>query len=155
MKTLKKLSQIPDNHPLDYPFYYIDLKYYIDSKETALVGEKHGKEILKKIEDHYRKLWQCEKLHCKIIFVIPKKIVTVNKSFIRGLLKERIYEVDLETFKSKYLFDTTESILYKIKRAIDDIFIEKDEYLFDELCNDLEDSAFLPRGTIFRKYKLK
>ena len=98
----------------------IRIDEYIDKKETALVGRANGEGCLEKIEKVEGSLVSLEKNNTKIIFYVPKRILTINKSFFLGIIGLRICALGKEVFQEKYQFVASEYITSKIPKYIDD-----------------------------------
>lgn len=97
----------------------IDFSDYIGKKSTSLVGRDSGQNLLKKLEKKNLFFPSMEMKYEKIIFIIPEKIITINKSFFLGLFETRIQSLGKEKFSEKYQFETSNHIKEKISRYID------------------------------------
>jgi len=98
--------------------FELNLANILDERETALVGREHGEEVLKLLKEKKYILKELEEKYEQILIEIPKKIVTINKSFFLGLFETRIQEMGKEKFENKYVFKTSEHIVEKIKKHI-------------------------------------
>lgn len=97
----------------------ISLNDFISERDTALVGRDYGKTLLTEIT---KKIGSLEKLHNnydKIHIVIPKRIITMNKSFFLGFLEEEIKNLGKEQFLNKYVFEASEYIVSKVPSYAD------------------------------------
>jgi len=97
----------------------LDLKEIINKNETALVGREHGEETLKQLKQKKVILKELEEKYENILVKIPKKIITINKSFFLGLFETRIQELGKEKFEKQYIFETSDHIIVKIKKHVD------------------------------------
>jgi hypothetical protein len=99
--------------------FTVDLKEYIDSAETALVGRDNGKSLRLALSSRGLKLDQLESNHSKINIVIPEHIVSMNRSYFLGAFADRARALGKTTFLEKYQFQTSEHIQNKIQDHID------------------------------------
>ena len=90
--------------------FSIDLNKFIEQKATALVGRPNGEKLLKSLKENGILLKEIEVKYDKIIFVIPNRIIIVNKSFFLGLFETRVQELGKEKFLDKYVFSTSDFI---------------------------------------------
>jgi hypothetical protein len=99
--------------------YVLDLKDHIDKRETALVGREHGENLLKKLKDKGIIFKDIENKNAEIQIVVPKTIMSINKSFFLGFLETRIQELGTDGFRNKYSFAASDYILRKLDKNID------------------------------------
>lgn len=97
---------------------FINLTDYIDKGLTSLLGRERGEQMLAKIEGRIGKLSSQEDSFQQIVVIIPKTILTINKSYFLGLFEDRVIELRKEKFNSKYIFETSEHIQRKVKKHI-------------------------------------
>ena len=102
----------------------IDLIKFINKNDTALVGRNNGENLLSTLNRKGFNLEQCEIKYDKIIFQIPQKIITINKSFFLGVFETRIQDIGKLKFQEKYEFDTSKHIKDKIVKYIDSGLLE-------------------------------
>lgn len=92
----------------------IQFNDYISIKDTALVGRDYAKKMHTDVLAKIGSLSELENKYDTIYIVIPKRIVTMNKSFFLGFFEERIMAIGKEKFLNKYIFDASEYIVNKI-----------------------------------------
>ena len=93
----------------------VRLDEFIDPKESALVGRDNGEACLAKVESTCGLLNILEEENTQINFIVPNRIVTINKSFFLGMFELRICALGKEPFIEKYAlpmpFNTKHGIL--------------------------------------------
>lgn len=99
--------------------FKLDLSKYINKNYTALVGRESGESIYEKIKNDKKELSVIEGKYSEIIILIPKRIITINKSFFLGFFETRVQELGKEAFIEKYNFETSDHIKKKIAKYID------------------------------------
>ena len=92
----------------------IDLEKYIHQRESALVGRPNGEMLLKKLKQEHLIFKELENKYEKIIIKIPRRIVTINKSYFLGFMETRIQELGKNEFLKKYFFIASDHIKEKI-----------------------------------------
>lgn len=95
--------------------YKIDLIKYFDKKYSALVGRDNGEDLLKRLKEDAVILMELEKSHNTICIIIPKYIVTMNKSFFLGFLETRVQILGKDKFLEIYKFEGNQHIYKLIK----------------------------------------
>lgn len=95
--------------------YKLNLHEFIGRKDTALVGRENGQKLLERLKKNNIIFKTIESNNKKIIIEIPKRIITINKSFFLGFLSTRIQELGKDAFIEKYNFNTNEHIIKQIK----------------------------------------
>jgi hypothetical protein len=92
----------------------------ISDKDTALVGRDYGKAFRKSLETEHGKLAELEKsTDMPIKFIIPRTIITMNKSFFLGAFADRIISIGKESFLQKYDFTSSAYINSKLEDYIE------------------------------------
>jgi|ERR1035438_3981773 hypothetical protein len=92
----------------------IDISKYISDNITSLVGRHNGEKLASKLIDNKIILDQIEKDFDSIVFVIPKKINILNKSYFLGWLETRVQSLGKDVFIHKYHFDADQYIIDQI-----------------------------------------
>ena len=99
--------------------YTLELKNYIDKRETALVGREQGEKLLRLLKQKSIMLNSLEKEYEIIEIIVPNSIISINKSYFLGFLETRIQELGTKVFRTKYSFKASEYIIRKIDKNID------------------------------------
>lgn len=99
--------------------YTLELKDYIDKRETALVGREHGENLFQLLKKKSIMFNSLEKEYNIIEIVVPDSIVSINKSYFLGFLETRIQELGTDVFRLKYIFNASAYIIRKIEKNID------------------------------------
>lgn len=117
--------------------YTLELKEYIDNRETALVGREQGEKLLRLLKQKSIMLNSLEKEYEIIEIVVPNSIISINKSYFLGFLETRIQELGTDAFRIKYNFIASEYIIRKIDKNIDlAIFHDTQEGILGVAEND-------------------
>ena len=66
--------------------YTLELKNYIDKRETALVGREQGEKLLRLLKQKSIMLNSLEKEYEIIEIIVPDSIISINKSYFLGFL---------------------------------------------------------------------
>ena len=81
--------------------YTLELKNYIDKRETALVGREQGEKLLRLLKQKSIMLNSLEKEYEIIEIIVPDSIISINKSYFLGFLETRIQELGTKVFRTK------------------------------------------------------
>ena len=80
----------------------INLSDYIPADSTCLVGQVDGDKVLKLVKNNKGNLRALEIACDTIEIIIPYSVITMNKSFFRGVLAQRVLEIGYVSFINKY-----------------------------------------------------
>lgn len=97
----------------------VNLETVIDQNETALVGRENGREARKRLLRNKMALEELEEKFDHIVVQIPKRIVSMNRSFFLGAFADRVKALGKDEFSEKYIFETSEHIKNKIADHVD------------------------------------
>jgi hypothetical protein len=97
----------------------IELDGLIHRKESALVGPANGEALLQRMREAGLVMEDLEQQFDRITFVIPERIVSMNKSFFLAVWAERVQALGKDAFLEKYAFETSPHISRKIISHID------------------------------------
>jgi hypothetical protein len=92
---------------------------YIDKRDTALVGRDNGEKCVKIIEENIGNLIEIGNNYEKVNIIIPKRIITMNKSFFLGMFENIVKSYGKKAFEDKYIFTASDYICSKISKYVD------------------------------------
>lgn len=91
----------------------IELEEYKDKNSKVFSGKKRGIAVRKEL-----KIDELDKSDYTIEVIVPKDTFSINASFFLGLFSKSIKFLGEESFRGKYIFDTTEEIRKNIDEGI-------------------------------------
>lgn len=94
--------------------YKIDLGKFNSSDSKVYSGQNRGKDLRSSLT-----IEKLEKRYNKIIISIPEDTFSVNPSFFLGFLGKSVKTLGEKSFKMKYKFVCTETIMENISEGIE------------------------------------
>lgn len=95
----------------------INLKDYIESETTSLIGKNKGTELASKL-----KFFEIKDNEI-VTIIIPDEVLLINKNFFFWFFSDEITRLTVEQFKKKYNFICSEFNKERIEQYLNDYYI--------------------------------
>lgn len=97
----------------------IKIDKYTSPQATALVGRANGEKFLVTVENDLGNILEMGRNYENVEIIIPKRIITMNKSFFLGMFENTIKAYGKNEFLKIYIFTASEYIKSKLSNYCD------------------------------------